>query len=220
MDHGARGKTDGRSKNGQGQRTWTDTEENDLKVRYAEGQSYSDIARDMGRIYGKSLSRGAIASKVRCLKLSKRALPAPMPAALPSAKTTISLPGLKGEIIHAPITSHMKISLQGRKASVVQTGPDGNDMTVAPVTGAGSVSLLDLEPGQCRMIVSAPDAEPAMFCGCRCDRGRHGFKSYCVDHHRIAVIPTGKVNQKFIPVIPLRNPAPTADMIGRRYNGL
>ncbi len=187
--------------------SWTDDRVETLKKMWGEGQSASQIAKELGGV-----TRNAVIGKVHRLGLSNRttagaaakpepqAKPAvtaepkakPEPAAEPEPVAVREKPDLKTEPAIAPQTS-----LPARR-QIIPAGqplppqPSANEISpeaLAKVNeiekNAKKLSLMELTERTCKWPVGDPATEDFWFCGLPVQQG----KPYCEAHVGVAFQP-------------------------------
>lgn len=138
-------------------RLWVTTEDDLLKVRWAEGVTLSFIAAEVGR------TRNAVAGRVHRLGLTPRA------------------PGWPGSSNKAakPVQKNREITIMPKRKEEPPEFKADPIKEEAYVDGTG-VALLDLEPTQCRWPLNAPSrGGQYFFCG---DPNVGGGLAYCRCH--------------------------------------
>ena len=174
--------------------SWTDDRVETLKRMWGEGQSASQIAKELGGV-----TRNAVIGKVHRLGLSNRATAGaaaksepkakPAPKAEPKAKPA---PEMKTEAAAPP-----KSSLPARK-QIIPAGqplppqPSANEISpeaLAKVNEvekkAKKISLMELTERTCKWPVGDPATEDFWFCGLPVKQG----KPYCEAHVGVAFQP-------------------------------
>lgn len=145
--------------------SWTDDRVETLKRMWAEGQSASQIAKELGGV-----TRNAVIGKVHRLGLSGRATPSkparpvvrvarPRPAPTPARR--------------APVAAAV-------------SAPTPPQTVVARREEPGSATVLTLGVHMCKWPIGDPSSRDFTFCG----RGTNG--TYCDEHARVAYQPVQK----------------------------
>ena len=150
--------------------SWTDERVETLKRMWAEGQSASQIAKELGGV-----TRNAVIGKVHRLGLSGRAAPskparpafkAPRPArpaaAAPAAPRRIAEPTAVAAAAPTPAPAPVRY---------VEEAP-------------GTATVLTLGAHMCKWPIGDPSSDSFTFCGRRQDEG-----VYCLEHARVAYQP-------------------------------
>ena len=179
--------------------SWTDERVELLKKLWGEGQSASQIAKELGGV-----TRNAVIGKVHRLGLSNRATaasakaepkvkPAPKPKAepRPSPKTEAARP------IPPPPPPGSKPNLPARKL-IIPAGqplppqPSANEISPEALAKVNEVekkskkiSLMELTERTCKWPVGDPATEDFWFCGLPVQTG----KPYCEAHVGVAFQP-------------------------------
>ncbi|WP_299871135.1 GcrA family cell cycle regulator [uncultured Sulfitobacter sp.] len=178
--------------------SWTDDRVETLKRMWGEGQSASQIAKELGGV-----TRNAVIGKVHRLGLSNRATAGtaakaepkakPAPKAEPKAKPAPKpAPEMKTEAAAPP-----KSNLPARK-QIIPAGqplppqPSANEISpeaLAKVNEvekkAKKISLMELTERTCKWPVGDPATEDFWFCGLPVKQG----KPYCEAHVGVAFQP-------------------------------
>ncbi|MEP3053700.1 GcrA family cell cycle regulator [Ascidiaceihabitans sp.] len=179
--------------------SWTDDRVELLKKMWGEGQSASQIAKELGGV-----TRNAVIGKVHRLGLSNRAgsagaakaetKPKPAPKAKPDPK-----PQLKTEpaIKPAPVDASPKPNLPARK-QIIPAGqplppqPSANEISPEALAKVNAVekkakklTLMELTERTCKWPVGDPATEDFWFCGLPVQQG----KPYCEAHVGVAFQP-------------------------------
>ncbi|GAA6174561.1 GcrA family cell cycle regulator [Sulfitobacter pacificus] len=182
--------------------SWTDERVETLKKMWGEGQSASQIAKELGGV-----TRNAVIGKVHRLGLSNRATtgtaakpdakpkakPAPRAEAKPKAKAETKEPVIMQTVAAAP----PKSTLPARK-QIIPAGqplppqPSANEISpeaLAKVNEvekkAKKIGLMELTERTCKWPVGDPATEDFWFCGLPVKQG----KPYCEAHVGVAFQP-------------------------------
>ncbi len=185
--------------------SWTDERVETLKKMWGEGQSASQIAKELGGV-----TRNAVIGKVHRLGLSNRAgsgggatkapakekpaaaKPAPKPAA--KAKPAPAAPAAKEE----PELDENGIPISAARRAIIPAGqplppqPSANEISpeaLAKVNEvektAKKISLMELTEKTCKWPVGDPATDDFWFCGLAVQQG----KPYCEAHVGVAFQP-------------------------------
>ncbi len=191
--------------------SWTDERVELLKKMWAEGQSASQIAKELGGV-----TRNAVIGKVHRLGLSNRTAPAggaapaapaaPAKEAKPAAKEAKAKPAPKPEPAAAPEPARetataveaRPVPLGPSRKPIVPAGqplppqPSANEISpeaLAKVSEiekkAKKLSLMDLTERTCKWPVGDPATDDFWFCGLPVQQG----KPYCEAHVGVAFQP-------------------------------
>jgi GcrA cell cycle regulator len=188
--------------------SWTDERVETLKKMWGEGQSASQIAKELG-----SVTRNAVIGKVHRLGLSNRAgsgggatakaAPKEKPAAAaakpvakpaPKPKATTTLPAVKEELE----LDENGIPISAARRAIIPAGqplppqPSANEISpeaLAKVSEiektAKRISLMELTEKTCKWPVGDPATDNFWFCGLAVQQG----KPYCEAHVGVAFQP-------------------------------
>ena len=180
--------------------SWTDERVELLKKMWSEGQSASQIAKELGGV-----TRNAVIGKVHRLGLSNRTAGTPAPAAKPEAKAK---PAPRAEVKAKPAPkteaarpatpeSDAKPAVPARR-QIIPAGqplppqPSANEISpeaLAKVNEvekkAKKISLMELTERTCKWPVGDPATEDFWFCGLPVQAG----KPYCEAHVGVAFQP-------------------------------
>lgn len=182
--------------------SWTDERVELLKKMWGEGQSASQIAKELGGV-----TRNAVIGKVHRLGLSNRATstaaakpdakPKPTAAAKPEPKPRPSPKTEAARPITPPTPSDGRPNLPARK-QIIPAGqplppqPSANEISpeaLAKVNEiekkAKKISLMELTERTCKWPVGDPATEDFWFCGLPVQAG----KPYCEAHVGVAFQP-------------------------------
>ena len=185
--------------------SWTDDRVETLKKMWGEGQSASQIAKELGGV-----TRNAVIGKVHRLGLSNRATtgtaakteakpkakPAPKVEAKPKPKAEVE-PKEEGPIMRTVAAAPPKSTLPARK-QIIPAGqplppqPSANEISpeaLAKVNEvekkAKKIGLMELTERTCKWPVGDPATEDFWFCGLPVKQG----KPYCEAHVGVAFQP-------------------------------
>ena len=166
--------------------SWTDERVETLKKMWAEGQSASQIAKELGGV-----TRNAVIGKVHRLGLSNRAgssAPAPeKKAAKPAAKKAATKPAEK--VVEVTVTPRKPIVPAGQPLPPQPSANEISPETLANVRevekGAKKISLMELTERTCKWPIGDPATEDFWFCGLAVQQG----KPYCEAHVSVAFQP-------------------------------
>ena len=186
--------------------SWTDERVEQLKKMWGEGQSASQIAKELGGV-----TRNAVIGKVHRLGLSNRAgsgggaskaaakekpVAAAKPAAKPAPrpKPAPSVPAVKEELE----LDENGIPISAARRAIIPAGqplppqPSANEISpeaLAKVSEvektAKKISLMELTEKTCKWPVGDPATEDFWFCGLTVQQG----KPYCEAHVGVAFQP-------------------------------
>ena len=187
--------------------SWTDERVETLKKMWGEGQSASQIAKELGGV-----TRNAVIGKVHRLGLSNRAgsggsaskaAPKDKPAAAaakpvakpaPKPKATPSVPAVKEELE----LDENGIPISAARRAIIPAGqplppqPSANEISpeaLAKVSevekSAKRISLMELTEKTCKWPVGDPATDDFWFCGLGVQQG----KPYCEAHVGVAFQP-------------------------------
>jgi GcrA cell cycle regulator len=187
--------------------SWTDERVETLKKMWGEGQSASQIAKELGGV-----TRKAVIGKVHRLGLSNRAgsggsaskaAPKDKPAAAaakpvakpaPKPKATPSVPAVKEELE----LDENGIPISAARRAIIPAGqplppqPSANEISpeaLAKVSevekSAKRISLMELTEKTCKWPVGDPATDDFWFCGLGVQQG----KPYCEAHVGVAFQP-------------------------------
>ncbi len=173
--------------------SWTDERVETLKKMWGEGQSASQIAKELGGV-----TRNAVIGKVHRLGLSNRAgassTPAPerktaksdsaSPAPKPAAK-----PSPQDRVVEVTVTPRKPIVPAGQPLPPQPSANEISPETLANVREvektAKRIGLMDLTERTCKWPIGDPATEDFWFCGLSVQQG----KPYCEAHVSVAFQP-------------------------------
>ena len=167
--------------------SWTDERVEILKKMWGEGQSASQIAKELGGV-----TRNAVIGKVHRLGLSNRAgssAPAPeKKAAKPAAKP--AKPKKQTEkVVEVTVTPRKPIVPAGQplppQPSANEISPEALATVREVEKTAKKISLMDLTERTCKWPIGDPATEDFWFCGLSVQQG----KPYCEAHVGVAFQP-------------------------------
>jgi GcrA cell cycle regulator len=169
--------------------SWTDERVEQLKKMWSEGQSASQIAKELGGV-----TRNAVIGKVHRLGLSNRAGAAP---ATPDKKSAKAEPAAPKPAKVAPEDKVIEVTVTPRKP-IVPAGqplppqPSANEIspealaTVREVEkSAKRITLMELTERTCKWPIGDPATDDFWFCGLGVQQG----KPYCEAHVGVAFQP-------------------------------
>ncbi len=172
--------------------SWTDERVETLKKMWSEGQSASQIAKELGGV-----TRNAVIGKVHRLGLSNRAGASSTPAPERKSAKAESAPAAKPAAKSAPKEKVIEVTVTPRKP-IVPAGqplpPQPSANEISPETLANvrevektskKISLMDLTERTCKWPVGDPATEDFWFCGLAVQQG----KPYCEAHVSVAFQP-------------------------------
>ena len=151
--------------------SWTDDRVETLKRMWAEGQSASQIAKELGGV-----TRNAVIGKVHRLGLSGRAAP--------SQPSRTSFRPARPRPAQAP-SAPRRIEAQAPRPVAAVPAP-----RPAILDLPGTATVLTLGNHMCKWPIGDPSSDEFSFCGRRSDEGH----PYCVEHSRVAYQPAQKRN--------------------------
>ncbi|KAF0677249.1 GcrA family cell cycle regulator [Profundibacterium mesophilum] len=181
--------------------SWTDERVETLKRMWGEGQSASQIAKDLGGV-----TRNAVIGKVHRLGLSNRAGVVPADAAAPPApvEAEAETPAPQAPAAEAPepagaepeeeeaaspIPARKQIIPAGQplppQPSANEISPEALASVREVEKGAKRLSLMELTERTCKWPVGDPATEDFWFCGLGVQSG----KPYCEAHVGVAFQP-------------------------------
>ncbi|GGL70324.1 GcrA family cell cycle regulator [Wenxinia marina] len=183
--------------------SWTDERVETLKRMWTEGQSASQIAKELGGV-----TRNAVIGKVHRLGLSNRVGGAPEPAAAAAPRPAAPAPEkpaprpAAAEDAPAPELAEKKdpepIPMSPARKAIIPAGqplppqPSANEISpeaLAKVTEiekqAKKLTLMELTERTCKWPVGDPATENFWFCGLPVQQG----KPYCEAHVGVAFQP-------------------------------
>ena len=150
---------------------WTEDRVGALKKLWLEGQSASQIAKQLGG----GVTRNAVIGKVHRLGLSGRAAPS-QPA---RATFRPSRPRPAAQPTQAPSAP--------RRIEAVQPRPAAPQLPVAMPDLPGTATVMTLGAHMCKWPIGDPSSTEFSFCGRRASEG-----VYCLEHARVAYQPQMK----------------------------
>ena len=156
---------------------WTDDRVGALKKLWLEGQSASQIAKQLGG----GVTRNAVIGKVHRLGLSGRAAPS-QPARTTFRAATRPRPAAPAAPVQAPSAPRRIEAVAPRPVMVAQP--------VAPAPAPelpGTATVMTLGAHMCKWPIGDPSSREFSFCGRRASEG-----VYCVEHARVAYQPQVK----------------------------
>jgi len=173
--------------------SWTDERVETLKRMWADGQSASQIAKELGGV-----TRNAVIGKVHRLGLSNRTngTPAQQPEEAVEAEAPAEVPAAEEEAAEEPATAEAGDPDQTRSA-VVPAGqplPPQPNGEISPETLASvreieklarRLTLMELTERTCKWPVGDPATDDFWFCGLPVLPG----KPYCEAHVGVAFQP-------------------------------
>ena len=171
--------------------SWTDERVELLKKMWTEGQSASQIAKELGGV-----TRNAVIGKVHRLGLSNRAGAASAPA--PEKKPAKAKAEAKPAAKKAPAERVVEVTVTAPRKPIVPAGqplppqPSANEISpeaLAKVNEvektAKKISLMELTERTCKWPIGDPATEDFWFCGLSVQQG----KPYCEAHVGVAFQP-------------------------------
>lgn len=155
---------------------WTEDRVGALKKLWLEGQSASQIAKQLGG----GVTRNAVIGKVHRLGLSGRATPSQ-----PARAATTFRPARVRTTPPAQPSAPRRI--EAAQPRPVVTTPPVQSVQELP----GTATVLTLGAHMCKWPIGDPSSPEFSFCGRRASEG-----VYCVEHARVAFQPALKKNGK------------------------
>ena len=149
---------------------WTEDRVGALKKLWLEGQSASQIAKQLGG----GVTRNAVIGKVHRLGLSGRA--APSQPARATFRPSRPRPAQPTQAPSAP-----------RRIEAVQPRPAAPQLPVAMPDLPGTATVMTLGAHMCKWPIGDPSSNEFSFCGRRASES-----VYCVEHARVAYQPQVK----------------------------
>ena len=158
---------------------WTDDRVGALKKLWLEGQSASQIAKQLGG----GVTRNAVIGKVHRLGLSGRAAPSQPARTATSFRTTRPRPAAPAATpAQAPQPS------APRRLEAVSSKPVPPTPPAAPIPDLpGTATVMTLGAHMCKWPIGDPSSREFSFCGRRASEG-----VYCGEHARVAYQPQVK----------------------------
>jgi GcrA cell cycle regulator len=183
--------------------SWTDERVETLKKMWAEGQSASQIAKELGGV-----TRNAVIGKVHRLGLSNRVGGAPEPgkgtadpAPKPEAKSATAKPAQPAKPAAPPRPDPASVTALSQPAQRRPILPAGQPLPPQPSAGeispealasvreiekkARRLTLMDLTERTCKWPIGDPATDDFWFCGL----AAHPGKPYCEAHVGVAFQP-------------------------------
>lgn len=154
---------------------WTEDRVGALKKLWLEGQSASQIAKQLGG----GVTRNAVIGKVHRLGLSGRATPSQ-----PARAATTFRPARTRTTPPAQPSAPRRIEAVQARAVAAPT-PQAPPLSDMP----GTATVLTLGAHMCKWPIGDPSSREFSFCGRRASEG-----VYCVEHARVAYQPQIKKN--------------------------
>ena len=167
--------------------SWTDERVETLKKMWSEGQSASQIAKELGGV-----TRNAVIGKVHRLGLSNRAgssAPAPekKPAKAPTPKAKATKPSEK--VVEVTVTPRKPIVPAGQplppQPSANEISPEALAKVSEVEKTAKKIGLMELTERTCKWPIGDPATDDFWFCGLSVQQG----KPYCEAHVGVAFQP-------------------------------
>jgi GcrA cell cycle regulator len=182
--------------------SWTDERVETLKKMWGEGQSASQIAKELGGV-----TRNAVIGKVHRLGLSNRAgttpakaeaKPAPKGEAKPKAEPKADTPKVEPRVEAKPAAERAEpVQLPARKV-IIPAGqplppqPSANEISPEALASvreiekkSPKISLMELTERTCKWPIGDPATDDFWFCGLASQPG----KPYCEAHVGVAFQP-------------------------------
>ncbi len=170
--------------------SWTDERVELLKKMWSEGQSASQIAKELGGV-----TRNAVIGKVHRLGLSNRAgASAPAPEKKPTktaapAKTAKPATKPSEKVVEVTVTPRKPIVPAGQplppQPSANEISPEALATVREVEKTAKRITLMELTERTCKWPIGDPATEDFWFCGLAVQQG----KPYCEAHVGVAFQP-------------------------------
>ena len=177
--------------------SWTDDRVEVLKKMWGEGQSASQIAKELGGV-----TRNAVIGKVHRLGLSNRATAAP--AAKPETKAKLA-PKVEAKPKPAPKPAEPEVKIEAQvpvrlpiRKQIIPAGqplppqPSANEISPEALAKVSEIekkakrlTLMELTERTCKWPVGDPATDDFWFCGLAVKQG----KPYCEAHVGVAFQP-------------------------------
>lgn len=171
--------------------SWTDERVETLKKMWGEGQSASQIAKELGGV-----TRNAVIGKVHRLGLSNRA-GGPAPTAKPAGKEKPEEAPVAAQAPAAP-APEAPIPMSAARRAIIPAGqplppqPSANEISPEALASvrevekkAKKISLMELTERTCKWPIGDPATDDFWFCGLGVQPG----KPYCEAHVGVAFQP-------------------------------
>lgn len=157
---------------------WTDDRVGALKKLWLEGQSASQIAKQLGG----GVTRNAVIGKVHRLGLSGRAAPSQ------PARTTAAFRTARPRPAATAATTAAQPAAPRRLEVVLPKAVQPAAPAPAPIPDLpGTATVMTLGAHMCKWPIGDPSSREFSFCGRRASEG-----VYCVEHARVAYQPQVK----------------------------
>ena len=170
--------------------SWTDERVELLKKMWSEGQSASQIAKELGGV-----TRNAVIGKVHRLGLSNRAgASAPAPEKKPAKQTATSKPSKPAtkpsdKVVEVTVTPRKPIVPAGQplppQPSANEISPEALATVREVEKTAKKITLMELTERTCKWPIGDPATDDFWFCGLAVQQG----KPYCEAHVGVAFQP-------------------------------
>jgi len=174
--------------------SWTDERVETLKKMWGEGQSASQIAKELGGV-----TRNAVIGKVHRLGLSNRAAPAAAAAKEEPAAKTAAPAAAKAAATPEPATEAARpIAPIPPRKPIISAGqplppqPSANEISPEALASvrevektAKKIGLMELTERTCKWPIGDPATDDFWFCGLAVQPG----KPYCEAHVGVAFQP-------------------------------
>ena len=168
--------------------SWTDERVETLKKMWSEGQSASQIAKELGGV-----TRNAVIGKVHRLGLSNRAGASAPPPEKKAAKPATPKPKRatkpEDKVIEVTVTPRKPIVPAGQplppQPSANEISPEALATVREVEKGAKKISLMELTERTCKWPIGDPATDDFYFCGLAVKQG----KPYCEAHVDVAFQP-------------------------------
>ncbi|MGO4913898.1 GcrA family cell cycle regulator [Pseudogemmobacter sp. W21_MBD1_M6] len=182
--------------------SWTDERVETLKKMWGEGQSASQIAKELGGV-----TRNAVIGKVHRLGLSNRAgtppakadaKPAPKVEAKPKAEPKTEAPKAEPRVEAKPAPERPEPAPMPARKLIIPAGqplppqPSANEISPEALASvreiekkSAKISLMELTERTCKWPIGDPATDDFWFCGLASQPG----KPYCEAHVGVAFQP-------------------------------
>jgi GcrA cell cycle regulator len=156
--------------------SWTDERIETLRSLWEKGLTASQIAEKLG----EGLSRNAVIGKAHRLGLKSR--PSPVKGGDTAAAASVAAPAPKAAAPKPAPAPKPAAPVAAAPAAPAAAMPKPAPRVIAPVTGTGKTSLLELSDKVCKWPIGHPNEVEFHFCG---KPSQAGFP-YCTDHCLVA----------------------------------
>ena len=160
--------------------SWTDERVETLKRMWNEGQSASQIAKELGGV-----TRNAVIGKVHRLGLSGRATTSRMKSHRPRPRPAANLPGNKRMM---PKGNRFPAAPNSPLQMIYQAEPFMPSAEELDIPMAERKTIQTLQECHCRWPIGDPQMADFHFCGAKQAEGR----PYCIEHWTLSFIPSAQ----------------------------